>query len=242
MILKYFALKTLNIFDHFYKKKLIYFLKKNKVDNIDIFIDVGAHKGESINFYARNLKIKNIFSFEPSKRIFNELKNNKYLLSKKFENLNIYVENFALGTENKKIIMKQLNETSSSTIKNINKNSKYYKKKFFFLKDKNNKIFEEIEVNQIRLDNYIVEKNLTRVDFIKIDTEGYEFEVLKGAERILSKTKYILFEHHYDDMIVKNYTFGDINKFLKENNFKIIYKSKMPFRKTFEYLYINKII
>ena len=42
-------------------------------------------------------------------------------------------------------------------------------------------------------------------------------------------------------MILKNYFFSDIHKFLKENNFKKLYKSKMPFRKTFEYIYENKI-
>ena len=50
----------------------------------------------------------------------------------------------------------------------------------------------------------------------------------------------ILFEHHYDDMIQKKYTFSDINDFLRLNKFEQIYKLKMPFRKTFEYIYINK--
>ena len=40
-----------------------------------------------------------------------------------------------------------------------------------------------------------------------------------------------MFEHHYDNMIIKKYTFSDINYFLKKNNFYQIYKSKMPFRK-----------
>ena len=46
-----------------------------------------------------------------------------------------------------------------------------------------------------------------------------------------------MFEHHYDNMIKKDYTFRDINKLLIKNNFKKIYKLKMPFRKTFEYIY-----
>ena len=45
-----------------------------------------------------------------------------------------------------------------------------------------------------------------------------------------------MFEHHYDNMIKKNYTFSDINSLLVKNNFQLIYKSKMPFRKTFEYI------
>ena len=52
--------------------------------------------------------------------------------------------------------------------------------------------------------------------------------------------KLILFEHHYHDMIKKDYTFSDVHDLLKKNNFERIYKAKMPFRKTFEYIYKNK--
>ena len=75
---------------------------------------------------------------------------------------------------------------------------------------------------------------------MKIDTEGYEFKVLIGLKDKLQKVKIVLFEHHYDDMLKKGYTFSDINALLVKNNFKQIYKIKMPFRKTFEYIYINK--
>ena len=72
---------------------------------------------------------------------------------------------------------------------------------------------------------------------MKIDTEGYEFEILLGLENKIQLVDVILFEHHYDNMIKKGYTFRDINKLLIKNNFNKIYKSKMPFRKTFEYIY-----
>ena len=50
----------------------------------------------------------------------------------------------------------------------------------------------------------------------------------------------IFLEHHYDNMIEKGYKFADINNLLIKNNFKKIFKCKMPFRKTFEYLYQNR--
>jgi hypothetical protein len=75
---------------------------------------------------------------------------------------------------------------------------------------------------------------------LKIDTEGYEFEVIKGLGSQIRNVNYILFEHHYDNMINKNYKFNDISKYLKENNFKQIFKVKMPMRRTFEYIYSNK--
>ena len=75
---------------------------------------------------------------------------------------------------------------------------------------------------------------------MKIDTEGYEFKVLLGLKNKLLNVKIVLFEHHYDDMLKKGYKFTDINTLLVKHNFKQIYKTKMPFRKTFEYIYINK--
>ena len=82
-------------------------------------------------------------------------------------------------------------------------------------------------------------KKLTNVDLVKIDTEGYEYEILKGAESSLKNIKIILFEHHYDRMIKKNYKFRDMYSLLKKNSFVLKYKSKMPFRKTFEYIFFN---
>jgi hypothetical protein len=75
---------------------------------------------------------------------------------------------------------------------------------------------------------------------MKIDTEGYEYEILKGLGKKFNKVKLIMFEHHYHDMLQKRYTFSDMHKLLSENNFNQIFKAKMPFRKTFEYVYINK--
>jgi len=48
---------------------------------------------------------------------------------------------------------------------------------------------ERIEVPVVSLDDYAAEVGLTRVDFIKIDTEGFEREVLLGAERVLRELK-----------------------------------------------------
>ena len=75
---------------------------------------------------------------------------------------------------------------------------------------------------------------------MKIDTEGYELDVLQGLGTKIYNVKYIMFEHHYHDMLVKTYKFSDINELLIKNNFKKIFKAKMPFRKTFEYIYENR--
>ena len=101
-------------------------------------------------------------------------------------------------------------------------------------------IEKQVHVKIIKLDNYINNNlNIDIIDILKIDTEGYEYYVLKGIENNIKKIKVIYFEHHFDDMIIKNYNLTDIHNYLLKNNFKKYFKIKMKFRKSFEYIYIN---
>jgi len=235
------TLLAISFIDFFYQKKIIEFLKKKNIHKMNIFFDVGAHKGESINLFLKNFKIKKIISFEASKINYNYLASKEEILKNKFKNSEIYIENIALGAKNKKVFFKQFEESSSSTIKEINKKSKYFKRKFKLLNLwRNKKIYHKFKINVQKLSDYIKKKKINNIDFLKIDTEGYEYEILIGLGKKINCVNILMFEHHYDNMIKKNYTFNDINKLLIKNNFKLIYKSKMPFRKTFEYIYKKK--
>jgi methyltransferase, FkbM family len=240
-MIKYLTIKILKYFDLYYQLKLFKFLKSQNYNTFYIFFDIGAHMGESIILFSKNFKINKIYSFEASPLNFAKLQKNKSKIQSNFKDLEINLENYAIGNDQNKVVMKQLNESSSSTIKGINQQSKYFKKKFFFLNFiKKKKFFHNLEVNQIKLSDYMEKKKILKVDFLKIDTEGYEFNVLLGLGKYLQKVSLIMFEHHYDDMIKKDYSFGDIHDLLKKNNFEQIYKYKMPFRKTFEYIYKKK--
>ena len=228
------ASKTLDIFDYFHKKKIIKALKNLSIYKINTFMDIGAHKGESIEFFSKNLNIDKIYSFEASPENFVLLKN-KYKNKK-----NLVLENIALSSTISKKIFNQCNESSSSTFSTINYNSKYLKKKMRFLNSsKKNDFFNKIEITTNTLANYLSDNKILNIDLIKIDTEGHEYDVVMGLDRNIKNVKTIIFEHHYDNMIKKNYTFSDIHFFLKKNFFRQVFKIKMPFRKSFEYIYIN---
>ena len=113
------------------------------------------------------------------------------------------------------------------------------KKKFLFGIGKSN-YYKEVSIKQTTIDDYMFLNKIKEIDLLKIDAEGSEYEIVKGCFKNLKNIKIILFEHHYDDMIFKGYKFKDINDFLLQNNFKQIFKIKMPLRKTFEYIYKNK--
>tara|TARA_Y100000590_G_scaffold156295_1_gene179628 strand:+ start:226 stop:954 length:729 start_codon:yes stop_codon:yes gene_type:complete len=235
-----FANNFINFFDYFYKKKIYNFLKKNNVNNFNIFFDVGAHRGESIKSYAKTFKVDEVYSFEPSQINFDQLQINSIKYKNKYKIKKIVIENFALGSSKTLGVFNQSKESSSSTFKNINQKSKYFKKKRLFFNIKEKYFDKTYKVSIDTLDNYINEKRILKIDFLKIDTEGYEYEVLNGLKNNFNKVKMIFLEHHYDNMIEKGYKFADINNLLIKNNFKKIFKCKMPFRKTFEYLYQNR--
>ena len=226
------------IIDFFYQKKKYSFLKKRINNDINIFIDIGAHHGDTISDFLEIFSINTIYAFEPSKENFNKLKAKKDEIEK---SISVKIKIFPYGLGNKNDVL-QLNEIAdgvSNTFNALNINSRYFKRKKFittlfgikkFIKNK-------VPTKVIRLKEFIEREKIDKIDFIKIDTEGFEFNILLGLENDIKKVKFILFEHHYDNMIIKNYKYSDIHKLLTNSGFKKIYKTKMPFRKSFDYIY-----
>ena len=239
-MIKYIILLILSLFDYFHKRKIFNFLIKRNFTKFKTMFDIGAHKGESIKSFTKFFKIEKIYSFEASPLSYNILRNTLPNITSNQKGTDICIENLAIGSEIKKIQIKHLKESSSSTIKDINSKSKYFKKKKILFGFNAKNFYQNITIDQTTIDKYVKTKKIEQIDFLKIDTEGYEYEILKGASENLKNIKIILFEHHYDDMINKGYKFSDINNILLKNNFKQIFKIKMPFRKTFEYIYLNK--
>jgi FkbM family methyltransferase len=223
-----------------HKNKIVNFLKKKLPNKSLKIIDVGAHHGETVKLFIKNFKIEKIFCYEASKNNFLKLKKN--ILSLKHKKIDIKIFNLGIGDSKKIVLFNQISESSSSTFSKINFNSQYFKKKnnilkFFFGKDYIETSYS-VELNTLK--EQMTKNNLEIVDLLKIDTEGYEFEVIKGLKEKIRKVNFIYFEHHFDQMILKNYTLSDVHKYLENEGFKKILKLKMPFRKTFEYIYANK--
>jgi FkbM family methyltransferase len=226
----------LNFLDYFQQKKIINLINNKFLKPVIVF-DVGAHYGETIKLFNKKLKLKKIYSFEASPKNFKILQNkiSKYNLEK------IEIFNYGIGEKISQSFINQTLESSSSTINKLNMKSKYFEKKLKILNIKNKSSFQyQIPIKIISLDYFIEKNKIEYIDLLKIDTEGYEFNVLKGLSKYNNKVKLVYFEHHYDDMIIKDYKFKDIHQLLKGYGFVKIKKSKMLFRKSFEYVYENK--
>ena len=230
----------LALFDNINKRKVINFFKKNLKKEIHVFIDVGSHHAETIKLFNKNFIVKKFFGFEASPINFQ-------ILKKKINNINnssIEIFNYAIGEKVGIFEFNQFYESSSSTLVKINDSSKYLIKKnkvLNFFKNKSTP-FKTFKVEVKTLKDFIENKAINNVEILKIDTEGYDFSVIKSLGDKIQNVEYIYFEHHFHDMLQKNYHLSDIHTYLKNYNFEKVFKIKMYFRKTFEYIYRNKLI
>lgn len=132
--------------------------------------DIGAHKGETTLKFAGDFPTSLIRSFEPVSENYYSLRNNCSHLK------NQSSHNIALGEENKKTkIFLQGASVIHSLRDDLNKPSAENSKS------------EDIEVKTI--DYVINELKTASIDLLKIDVEGYEIEVLKGARKSLTEKK-----------------------------------------------------
>src|SRR5688572_26723120 len=82
-----------------------------------------------------------------------------------------------------------------------------------------------IEVKANTLDSLLLEKGIKQVNWIKIDVEGAEFEVLKGATAILSSSEDISLLIEIHNVGANNKTFYEpIIQLLKSENYKMSFE------------------
>ena len=130
--------------------------------------------------------------------------------------------------------------TATSTLNHeINKDSLYFKFKSLLLYQKNSIISEE-EINTTTFDVFFNNKTFDENTLLKIDAEGYELRVLKGANQKIKEIKYVLIENQFSKMY-KNVDFKDSHNFLIEKGFKLLKKFKFPTLHYEDRLYINEM-
>lgn len=144
---------------------------KNKYNmNITGVVHIGAHFGEEHSLY-NEMGVTDIVYFEPVKKTFN-------VLNERVKGATLY--NYALGNENKLIEM-YIEESDSYGCSSILTPSENYVSVKFSPNE---------TVQMRRLDDF----NFTTHNFLNVDVQGYEYEVLKGSEKTLNYVDYILCE------------------------------------------------
>jgi FkbM family methyltransferase len=153
--------------------------------NPKVCFDIGANIGR----YSKELLEKTnakVYAFEPLLTVYEVLQNTLSVHGDR-----LVAENKGIGSENKTLTIhynpKALSHASfSEDVKKVSYVT--------------NEMKEDVEV--VTLDSYCAEKLITAIDFIKIDTEGFEAEVFQGALETFRKIqpKFIQIEFNWHQL------------------------------------------
>lgn len=142
-------------------------LIKNLVKSQDQVFDIGANMGFYTIWFSKFISFGgNIHSFEPDLNNFNRLKKN-VLLNENNEIFNL--NNKAVSDLNGEL-------TFTTGLDGENHIS-------------NDQSISRTRVESITLDEYCEKNQIKKLNYVKIDVEGFEYSVLKGAESLLSEQK-----------------------------------------------------
>ena len=209
-----FAFKDLirnEIIDNKIFDKKVFEIAKNYIEENSIVLDVGSNFGQMSVLFSKLGKNIEVYSFEASKYLFE-----------------ILTKNTEINDANVKLFNNLVGNISSSNFKikkaNLSKFNTYGSNKIEIIKTGDLKDNFEIEnVKSIKIDDVIFDK---KISFMKVDVQGFDLEVLKGAKNTILKEKMpIIFEYEKDFEKDFGYKFKDFEKFIFEINYKI--KSKI---------------
>lgn len=199
------------IFDFYHKEIEIkvlenLILQMPSFPNIHYWIDIGANIG-GYSYYLSKYNNKNkgiCIGFEPREDIYRRL-----LKNVKFSNF-----------KPEKIAISNKDGVSEFYLPTSHGLSSMIKMPDF-------EGFNTTKVNTITLDNYLETNKLTNIMFIKIDVEGYEFEVVEGAySAIIRENPIILCESEDKHLKLQEKSTDEFINFMKSLGYKAFVISK----------------
>jgi FkbM family methyltransferase len=198
---------TINEYNSTTHKKYLEYIFKN--GDIKIIYDIGANSGATCNIFMDyinkfNNNIEKIYLFEPDIDNYNFLK-------KKTAKFGDIISSYNLG------IFYGCNERKVFLPKDNNNEIYYTVGGFSIAPDMSNR--EYIETDKTFSLRTLEELNILEPDFIKIDIEGAEKNLIENSI-ILKKAKYILLEWQdiEDFNIIKNKYLSDYNIIFKDGD------------------------
>lgn len=188
-----------------------------------IVIDIGAHIGCFSLALANTLHQPQIYACEPVSSSFNLLQKN----CRGIKEITPIKVGFSDRNGTGKI----------NYVENLLMYSSLSEKRFDWAP---NSLTEEVTLKT--LDLFCRENQLQQVDLLKIDAEGWEEKILKGAPKTLAKTHFLLIECHLDR--VNGSTFSSLISYLfkPKVNFQLVNFGDCLYGPTLELLTVNLLL
>lgn len=169
--------------------------------------DIGANAGNwSYVMHQMSPHLKHVVFFEPQKKMQDKLN------SLELAGVEKVIYPYGLGEEERHLTIK--GGTASASFLDVGPTQLHY-----FPGSVVN-VSEEVEIKV--LDQIYSQDKLPFPDVIKLDVQGYELNVLKGAINVLSKTKYLVVELSFREFYTGQPSLWELLKFLEENRYVMV--------------------
>ena len=179
------------------------------LSDFKVVLDVGANIGQSMKEFVKLFPNATIYCFEPCASAFEELS------SCAVNHENVKLRQLALASETgKKNIHCFALSAANSLLESTDTADRYVSGDLMSGSG-------EETVKLERLDNFLNDERIDSVDFLKIDTQGYDLEVLNGAGDFLdpAKIKFIDTEVIFAPLYKNQCAFSDILRLLDSKGF-----------------------
>lgn len=187
--------------------------------DVKVIFDVGCNQGLVTRKYRVKFPGAMIHSFEPLEDVAN-LARNLHCDDRK-----VVINNIALGEKSgvARFNRNAASDSSSLLETDVNRLPANYKEI--------NKTVNVIEVGIETLDEYCAKNGIAEIDILKLDVQGAELSVLKGAKRMLSegRIKLIYSEIYFLPFYRNQPLFEDIYEYLCSYNYKFMFPYGLVF-------------
>jgi FkbM family methyltransferase len=161
----YKTLKSLSTGNYKCEPELLYIQQELQSDSV--FIDIGTNKGIYLYQAEKVITKGKIYGFEPNESLV------KYI-QPLFPKVKLFT--YAVSSQ------------TGTSVLNIPKKGKGLQDTRASLEAMGEEV-EKIEIKTITLDDWAKQENISKIDLIKIDVEGHEFDTIKGCASILETIK-----------------------------------------------------
>lgn len=171
-----------------------YFIPNIDINDGDTIIDCGANVGEIGKYFDFKGLNVDYHAFDPSNaESISSLLNNPYAS----------INQKGLWNETCKLPLYEKNETADSS--------------FIEFSGHHN----TVNINVVKLDDYVLENNISSIKLLKLEAEGAEPEILEGAKNILNRIEWISADCGPERGVSKEMTFKFVINFLLNNGFQV---------------------
>lgn len=192
-------------------------------------VEAGTYDGGDTKFFGHYFRKAKIYGFEPVEELYARS------ITNTSQYKNVFIEKKALGERNEK---KSIYVSNVSGQTSASSSLRAPKQHLTF--HENVKFSEKQEVEVVNLDSWCDENKISKLDFMWLDVQGSEYDIIKSSPKIISNTKYLYCEVSLMEMYEGTILYDKFKDNMKQMGFDVVFE-ELPWKDMGNVLFENAV-